>query len=220
LPAGASSMLLQKASGAWDLVLWNSSATVWSGTAAVTPTPVAVTMPLAGTYASVKVYDPITGANPVQTLANASSVSLSLGKEPQVIEIAGLVPPVAPVPVAAVPGTGCGAATDTLRLTVAEDAYQGDAQFTVSVDGKQVGGTYSATASHAASKTSDLVLTGTWGSGPHTVAVAFLNDAYGGSATTDRNLYVTKAPTYDGVPSTGAAAAMLWQQTVTWTVGQ
>ncbi|MGI4801346.1 MAG: hypothetical protein ACRYG8_46455 [Janthinobacterium lividum] len=96
LPAGASSLLLQKASGAYDLVLWNSSLPVWPGTARVTPTPVAVTMPLAGTYTSVKVYDVVTGATPTQTLSGVSSVSLSLGKEPMVIEIAGLVPPVVP----------------------------------------------------------------------------------------------------------------------------
>ncbi|MGI4852237.1 MAG: carbohydrate-binding domain-containing protein, partial [Janthinobacterium lividum] len=216
LPAGASSMLLQKASGTYDLVLWNSSATVWSGTTEVTPTPVAVTMPLAGTYSSVKVYDVATGATPTQTLANASSVSLSLGKEPMVVEIAGLVPVVTPV---VTPTTGCAAAaTDTLRITTSEDAYLGDAQFTVSVDGKLVG-TYSATASHAAGKTSDLVLTGTWSTGAHTVAVAFLNDAYGGSAALDRNLYVAKV-TYDGVASTGAAQELPWDETATWAVGQ
>jgi hypothetical protein len=36
-----------------------------------------------------------------------------------------------------------------LVLGISEDAYQGDAQFTVSVDGKQLGGTFTTTASHA-----------------------------------------------------------------------
>lgn len=96
LPAGASSLLLQKASGAWDLVLWNSAATVWQGNAEATPAAAAITMPLGGTYSSVRIYNPVTGSSPTQTLANASSVSLSLGKEPLIVEIAGLVPAAAP----------------------------------------------------------------------------------------------------------------------------
>ncbi len=86
---------------------------------------------------------------------------------------------------------------DTLVLQMSEDAYQGDAQFTVSVDGKQVGGTRVATASHAAGQSQAVTLTGDWGLGQHSVAVSFLNDAYAGSPTTDRNLYVAGA-TYDG----------------------
>jgi len=39
-----------------------------------------------------------------------------------------------------------GSGADTLKLNMAEDAYQGDAQFTVSVDGKQIGGTQTTTA--------------------------------------------------------------------------
>ena len=35
-------------------------------------------------------------------------------------------------------------------LSMSEDAYLGDAQFTVSVDGKQQGGTFTTTALHAA----------------------------------------------------------------------
>ncbi len=35
---------------------------------------------------------------------------------------------------------------DTLSLQMSEDPYQGDAQFTVAVDGQQVGGTFTTTA--------------------------------------------------------------------------
>ncbi|MBE7189803.1 carbohydrate-binding domain-containing protein, partial [Jatrophihabitans endophyticus] len=97
--------------------------------------------------------------------------------------------------------TGSASATvgaqDTLALRVSEDAYQGDAQFTVAVDGRQVGGTYAATASHAAGASQTIDLEGNWGPGSHAVAVTFVNDLYGGSAATDRNLYVTGA-SYDG----------------------
>jgi hypothetical protein len=39
-----------------------------------------------------------------------------------------------------------GTGSDTLALAVAEDAYLGDAQFTISVDGTQIGGTQTTTA--------------------------------------------------------------------------
>src|SRR4029077_16295585 len=42
---------------------------------------------------------------------------------------------------------------------------------------------------------------GDWAPGAHSVTVNFLNDAWGGTATTDRNLYVDKV-TYDGVAGT------------------
>lgn len=38
-----------------------------------------------------------------------------------------------------------GTGSDTLALAVAEDAYLGDAQFTISVDGTQIGGTQTTT---------------------------------------------------------------------------
>jgi endoglucanase len=78
--------------------------------------------------------------------------------------------------------------TDTLTIYVSEDAYMGDAQFSVSVDGTQVGGVQTATASHANGDEQGITLTGSFGSGAHTVVVTFLNDANG--PTGDRNLYV------------------------------
>ena len=91
-----------------------------------------------------------------------------------------------------------GAGPDALTLYVSEDAYQGDAAFTVTIDGVQVGGTQTATASKALSQDQAFVLYGAWGAGPHTVAVDFLNDAWGGTAALDRNLYVDGA-IYDGI---------------------
>jgi Ca-dependent carbohydrate-binding module xylan-binding len=86
-----------------------------------------------------------------------------------------------------------GSGQNTLALSVSEDAWQGDAQFTVSVDGKQIGGIQTATASHAAGQSQEYDIKGTFGAGQHTATVTFLNDAWGGTATTDRNLYVTAA---------------------------
>ena len=88
---------------------------------------------------------------------------------------------------------------DTLVLTLSEDAYKGDAQFTVTVDGTPVGSVQTVTASHKAGSQQSFTFGGSWGAGPHKVAVKYLNDAYGGSSATDRNLYLTSAE-YDGNP--------------------
>jgi Ca-dependent carbohydrate-binding module xylan-binding len=66
----------------------------------------------------------------------------------------------------------------------------GDPSFTVSIDGKQIGGTFTTVASESAGQTQSFILNGTFGTGSHTVAVTFLNDAWGGTGSTDRNLYV------------------------------
>ena len=119
----------------------------------------------------------------------------------------------ATVPTTAAPGER---APDTITLSVSEDAWQGDAQFTVRVDGKQVGGTMTATASHALGQTQAISLSGNFGAGAHDVAVTFLNDAYGGSASTDRNLYVDKL-VYNGVSTPGGK--LLAAGTQTYKVG-
>ena len=101
---------------------------------------------------------------------------------------------------------------------MSEDAYQGDAQFTVSVDGTQIGGTQTVTASHAAGQTQTVNVEGDFGPGQHNVAVDFLNDLYGGTTSTDRNLYVDSA-SYDGTPAAGATLSLMSSGTQSLTVG-
>src|SRR3954447_20442623 len=96
--------------------------------------------------------------------------------------------------------------TDTLVVILSQDAWQGDARFTVAVDGQQIGGEYIAAAQHGAG-TDSLTLQGDWGSGQHDLTVTFINDSYGGSADMDRNLYVDGV-TYNGTPAPGASAAL------------
>jgi hypothetical protein len=110
---------------------------------------------------------------------------------------AGGVPSFADV----VTGTG----PDVLMLNICEDAYNGNAQFTLAVDGKQQGNTFTAGASHAAGAEQKFIFNGYFGIGSHTVAVNFLNDAYGGTAATDRNLYVDSV-TYKGASTNQSAA--------------
>jgi hypothetical protein len=103
-------------------------------------------------------------------------------------------------------GTGT-VGPSTIVLHVSEDAWNGDAQFIVKVDGTQVGGVQTATASHAAHAVQDITFTGDFGSqGPGTIDVLFINDAWGGSAATDRNLYVNGVDVNGhSFPGTGAA---------------
>ena len=114
-----------------------------------------------------------------------------------------------PPPVTTTPAKG----TDTLVLQLSEDAWQGDAQCVITIDGKTVGGTVTVTASHAQGKSQTVTLTGQWGPGAHDVGVQFINDAWGGSGATDRNLYVDKV-TLDGQAAPGTPVAQYGNGTV------
>ena len=90
----------------------------------------------------------------------------------------------------AIPPVVTGGGSDSLLIKVSEDYYLANAQFTVSVDGKQLGGTFTATTLHSSGNSQTFAFAGDFGSGQHTVSVDFLNDAYAGTPSTDRNLYV------------------------------
>ena len=96
-----------------------------------------------------------------------------------------------------------------LVVKVSEDAYLGNAQFTVAVDGKQLGGTFTATTLHSSGGSQAFAFAGDFGAGQHSVSVKFLNDAYAGSPSLDRNLYVNDI-IYNGT-DTHATAASVWR---------
>jgi hypothetical protein len=87
-----------------------------------------------------------------------------------------------------------GTGPDRIDLNISEDAFTSggstDAQFTIQIDGTPIDGVQTAIASHGLGQTQDFALLGNFGSGPHTVSISFVNDAYGGTAATDRNLFV------------------------------
>ena len=101
---------------------------------------------------------------------------------------------------------------------MSEDAWKGDAQFTVKVNGQQVGGVMTASALHSTGDSGVFTLTGDWGSGQQNVQISFINDAYGGTATMDRNLYVNSIA-YDGKTYANTTATMLSNGTDSFTVG-
>jgi hypothetical protein len=88
-----------------------------------------------------------------------------------------------------------GSGSDTLVLNLCESAYMGDAAFTVSVNGVQVGGVETATLGISSGKTEAFTFLGNWGAGRNAVTVNFVNGLSdsGGS----RNLYVW-GMNYDG----------------------
>ena len=146
-----------------------------------------------------------------QTVAGGSLTLMSAGTQGFSVtgDVAAPIPTPTPVPTPApVPTTG-------LVVSVAEDAYLGDAQFTVSVDGKQVGGPYTATASEAAGQSQPILVASVLSSGSHIVGISFINDAYAGTPSTDRNLYVTGA-SYNGNAVGGSSATLMSNGTDTF----
>jgi beta-glucanase (GH16 family) len=102
--------------------------------------------------------------------------------------------------------------TDTIMLNTSEDYADGDAEFTVSVNGQQVAGDYEATALQSSGDAGVVSLTGDWGSGLNDVRVSFINHAYG------RNLYVNSI-SENGVTYAGTSAAFPRDGSDTFSVG-
>lgn len=113
--------------------------------------------------------------------------------------------------------TTIGSGSDTLVLKVSQDAYQGNAQFTVSLDGQQVGDVLTASSLHGNGTSDTVNVLANLSPGSHTVSVNFLNDAYGGTSDTDRNLYVDAA-TYDGAAVDGVAQTLFSSGPATFSV--
>jgi len=102
-----------------------------------------------------------------------------------------------------------GSGPDRLTLRMAEDPYRGDAEFTVKVDGEQVGGTLTTTAISWQGQQQTFTLYGDWGPGPHTVTITYLSDKIGETDSRgmaldnqDQNLYVMGI-SYNGVAASG-----------------
>ncbi len=127
----------------------------------------------------------------------------------------------APAPTAAptvIDGDTFGSGPDTLVLTLAEDAFKGNAQANVAIDGKTLNvHPITVTAQKNAGQSETFTFKGAFGSGAHDLAVSFLNDAYGGTPTTDRNLYVNGV-SYDGISSRPGSAALDTTRTTRFTI--
>jgi hypothetical protein len=76
-PATVHEMLLQKSDGTFELVVWNERLKGADE----------VTVQLGDTYSEVKVYDPTTGTEPVQTHRGVRSLKLTLSDHPLIVAI-------------------------------------------------------------------------------------------------------------------------------------
>src|SRR5829696_9544075 len=90
------------------------------------------------------------------------------------------------LPVIEAVGTG----VDTLVLKIAQDYYQGNATYTVKVDGVLIGTEFTASALHGSGQADSLTIKGNWGVGQHTVTVELTNDLWGGTPQTVGKVYV------------------------------
>ena len=207
MPSTANFYLFEKSNGTFDLALWNEP-DIWNPSThqqIATPTN-PITVNLGQTFGTVAVYDPITGSTPIATYNNVSQIQVGLSADALIVEASGTstAPPVT--------------APDMLTLRISEDAWQDDAKFMVKVDGTQIGGTLTAFALHVTGDSNVFALTGAWGAGTHDVQIQFVNDAYGGTPATDRNLYVNSVA-YNGTTYSGTTATMLSNGTCDFSVG-
>jgi hypothetical protein len=149
---------------------------------------------------SAKVVVDHAGSQGTMFVGSSGAMTAEWSAVPVAASSGGGGPVVTPPPVSTGTVT-IGSGSDTLALKVSEDAYLGNAQFTVAVDGKQIGGTQTATALHAAGQTQTFDVMGNFAAGHHTATVNYLNNLCAGTASTDRNLYVTGATIDNSVVS-------------------
>lgn len=183
LPASGNDLVLEKSNGAYDLVVW-AEPKLWDAATSSerTAAPRQVTVALGQTASEVKIFDPLTGTSAIADTMNTSSVTFTLTDHPVIVE----VEPGGPT--ATRPVT-IGSGPDTLALNLSEDAFQGDALYTITVDGRQVGGTMTEAAAHGAGQSQTVNVLGTFSPGTHVLGINFLNDFYI-PGVGDRNLYL------------------------------
>jgi hypothetical protein len=195
LPSTGDWLLMEKSNGAFDLAVWNMP-DIWDDArqTAVAQPAVPVTVNLGATYHNVSVYDPLKGTGAIANYTDVSSFTLQAPDHPLIVEFSNPVtappPPPDTTPTAPVNST-LGRGSKSLVLKISQDAWQGDAQYQIRVDGKLIGGTMTAHAHHDDGLNDIVTIKGNWSdSRAHEVSVTFLNDAYAGTPDTDRNLYV------------------------------
>jgi hypothetical protein len=194
------SMVLDKSDGSHIIALWNEEQ-LWDTTSltALPATTHNVTLTLDKLYDTVKVYDPTIGTAPIETLTNVRQLSLAVVDHPLLVDVGVNAP-----------------AASNLKLSMAEDAYKGDAQFILAIDGKQVAGPLSVTTAKASGRWQTFDFSEVLTAGSHTVAISFINDLYGGHGL-DRNLYIGNV-SLNGSSVSSGITPLYWNKTATFTV--
>ena len=213
LPDSGNTMQFAKSDGSHIVAVW-AEPRIWdpAGKKAIAAPETSVQVSFGTAYDTVMVYDPLSRSTPIQTLNGVDRVTLGITDRPLLVEVMpNAAKPVtggstAPAPAAA--STTVGSGPDALVLRLQQDAWQGSAQYTVKVDGAQVGGVQTASATRASGQSDTLTVRGDFAAGAHRAEVAFVNDAYGGTAATDRNLYVNSGTYNDGALSFAAKSLL------------
>jgi hypothetical protein len=91
MPDSGNSMVLGKTNGAYDLVVW-AEPKVWDPTtnSQISNPSQTVTVQLDGVHQSIKVYDPTSGTDPIETFTNVGSFTIPVSDHPIIIEIDGV----------------------------------------------------------------------------------------------------------------------------------
>ncbi len=85
--ANDSSLLMEKSDGTFQLALWNEA-----------DADHAVTLTLGAVAPTIKLYDPLTDASAIQTVPNASSITVNVPTHPVIVEMAASTARRSPVP--------------------------------------------------------------------------------------------------------------------------
>jgi endoglucanase len=99
------------------------------------------------------------------------------------------------------------ATPSSVVLTLVEDAWSGDARYLLTLDGQPLPGPRAEPVTRSSGQADLVTIPGPFTTGTHHLTVTFLNDAYGGSPSTDRNLYLIGA-TLDGAVLPNAFSAL------------
>lgn len=91
LPAEGASLLINKASGWQDIVLW-SEPDIWDQTTdqPIPVNPTSTTIDFGGTIVSVRIYDPLQASSFIASYENVTSVQVGITDHPVIVEIAAV----------------------------------------------------------------------------------------------------------------------------------
>jgi hypothetical protein len=94
LPTTGHSLLLEKANGVFELLVWNEAPN-WNSTtkSAIPAAPTNIEVNLGAIYRYIKAFDPLQGSTSIRTVTNASTVKLALTDRLLIVEISSASSP-------------------------------------------------------------------------------------------------------------------------------
>jgi hypothetical protein len=104
LPTDGSSLVIEKSSGVYDIVVW-AEPQIWNAATAteVAAAPTAVTINLGAQFKQVQVFDPLLSASAISSTSNTSTVTIDVVDHPLIVQVSNFA--------AAMAATGAASAT-------------------------------------------------------------------------------------------------------------